>query len=122
MHGTYNVKICLFTAGDAVSDNQYPGVVVNQMYEITNGEWCRTEPTLISNGYDLRILLNVHISILQKDVDSEVLCYRNTLTFLAYMYTTNKMHNIFFCDYTLLSIYALHVSYCISPSSGAVFL
>jgi len=68
----------LFAAGDAVSDNQYPGVVVNQMYEIANGEWCRTKPTLISSGYDSSIPLNVRINILQMGLDSKVPCCNNT--------------------------------------------
>ena len=79
-------NIWLFTAGDAVSVNQYPGVVVNQMYEIANGEWCRTKPTLISNGYDSSIALNVLINILQMGLDSKVPCCNNTLTFLAYFF------------------------------------
>jgi len=81
-----NWNIWLFTAGDAVSDNQYSGLVVNQMYEMANGEWCRTKPSLVSNGYNSSIPLNVRINILQMGLDSKVLCCNSTLTFLAYFF------------------------------------
>jgi len=56
------------------------------MYEIAKGEWCRTKPTLINNGYDSSIPLNVRINILQMGLDSKVPCCTKTLTFLVYFF------------------------------------